>query len=105
MTRVEWDHKGDEFIIEAEGHSGYAIPGKDIVCAGISTLLQALIIHTPKHDILHKIVQDGYISIHVAGHDACTCSEMVVTGLKAIESQYGDNLKVIKGDLLRKPKG
>lgn len=30
--------------IKVEGHSGYSVKGKDIVCAGISTLFQTLIL-------------------------------------------------------------
>ena len=35
--------KGHAFRLEAAGHAGYAPAGKDIVCAGASTLMQALV--------------------------------------------------------------
>ena len=31
--------------LEASGHAGYAPAGQDIVCAGASTLMQALVSH------------------------------------------------------------
>lgn len=30
----------DEHTISIQGHAGYAEPGKDIVCAGVSAILQ-----------------------------------------------------------------
>lgn len=45
MTYVTiYKRDGNYFKIEAVGHSGYAEYGCDIVCAGISTLLQTLAI-------------------------------------------------------------
>jgi len=34
---------GPAMRLEAEGHAGYAPAGQDIVCAGVSTLMQALV--------------------------------------------------------------
>lgn len=34
---------GRPVTLVAEGHSGYAVKGEDIVCAGVSALLQALL--------------------------------------------------------------
>jgi len=45
MTRVSFFKKGDLFTgFHAEGHSGYAPAGSDIVCAGVSALLQNAVI-------------------------------------------------------------
>ena len=35
--------KGLSLRLEAAGHAGYAPAGQDIVCAGASTLMQALV--------------------------------------------------------------
>ena len=34
---------GPAMRLEAAGHAGYAPAGQDIVCAGVSTLMQALV--------------------------------------------------------------
>ena len=34
---------GPAMRLEAVGHAGYAPAGQDIVCAGVSTLMQALV--------------------------------------------------------------
>ncbi|NLY89372.1 MAG: ribosomal-processing cysteine protease Prp [Firmicutes bacterium] len=45
MTRISFFTKGDFFAgFRAEGHAGYAPAGSDIVCAGISALLQSTVI-------------------------------------------------------------
>jgi len=101
MTKIEYDSKKNQFKIVADGHSGYAIPGQDIVCSGISTLLQTLIIHTkntPNTKVQYQVA-DGHLSVHVTGNNACAFGEFVVTGLRAIESQYGEYISVKKGDL------
>lgn len=38
------NHEGKYIGFKIEGHSGFAEPGKDIVCAGISTMAQAAIL-------------------------------------------------------------
>jgi uncharacterized protein YsxB (DUF464 family) len=40
--------------ITIEGHAGYAEPGKDIVCAGVSTLAQTLI------ESLNRLTSDDF---------------------------------------------
>ena len=37
---------GPAMRLEAAGHAGYAPAGKDIVCAGVSTLMQACLLYT-----------------------------------------------------------
>lgn len=42
MIQVIYNEVGDEMILRAEGHAGYAEKGKDIVCAAVSVLMQTL---------------------------------------------------------------
>lgn len=42
MIQVTYNEAGDEMILRAEGHAGYAEKGKDIVCAAVSVLMQTL---------------------------------------------------------------
>lgn len=42
MIQVIYNEAGDEMILRAEGHAGYAEKGKDIVCAAVSVLMQTL---------------------------------------------------------------
>ena len=41
MTKIVFFKKGEDFVrIESRGHAGYADQGSDVVCAGVSALLQ-----------------------------------------------------------------
>ena len=45
MTSVRFIRAGERFIgFEAKGHTGYAPAGQDIVCAGVSTLVQTAVL-------------------------------------------------------------
>ncbi len=39
MIRIRARRRGDGLELSARGHAGYASPGQDIVCAGVSALL------------------------------------------------------------------
>ncbi|HEY8391919.1 MAG TPA: ribosomal-processing cysteine protease Prp [Capillibacterium sp.] len=45
MTSVKFFRAAGRFVgFEAKGHTGYAPSGQDIVCAGVSTLLQTAVL-------------------------------------------------------------
>lgn len=94
MTEITYYTDGREFSIESRGHSGYAESGKDIVCAGISTLLQTLIFYTntDNYDI-----GDGYLWVHGSGSRDLIAYEMAITGLNLIEGSYPNNVKLTEG--------
>ena len=43
MIRIKTESEDGRYRIELEGHAGYAEEGRDIVCAGISTLYYTLL--------------------------------------------------------------
>ena len=45
MTEVVFHKRGEDFVrIESRGHTGYADSGADIVCAGLSALIQGALL-------------------------------------------------------------
>jgi len=45
MTEVVFYKRGENFVrIESKGHTGYADSGADIVCAGLSALMQGALL-------------------------------------------------------------
>ena len=45
MTQVVFHKRGEHFVrIESKGHTGYAESGADIVCAGLSALIQGALL-------------------------------------------------------------
>ena len=94
MTKLICARDGDEFSILAKGHAGFAPIGKDIVCAGISILLQTLIVHlnTEEYDL-----KEGALWVHGQGENAVAAYELTMTGLRLLEYEYGRYIEVQEG--------
>ncbi|MBQ9433693.1 MAG: ribosomal-processing cysteine protease Prp [Synergistaceae bacterium] len=66
MTAVKLIYQGKTLTgIESRGHSGYSRSGSDIVCAAVSTLMQALVLGL--EDIAHvqglQVVADSRVPL------------------------------------------
>lgn len=88
--------KKDNIIIN--GHSGYDVQGKDIVCAGVSTLVTTTvnaIIRIDDKAIEYK-VNDGYINISILKHDKYIdiLIENMISLLKEMEAQYKKYIEI-----------
>lgn len=78
------------------GHAGYADPGEDIVCAGVSALvintLNALEAFTDEKFQAKTEQRSGLIEVHFLnpiGHDAELLLKTMILGLKDIQNNYG----------------
>ena len=75
MTRVCYREYYGKTLLSIEGHSGFATSGKDVVCAGISTLVGALINSVLDEESLGRlrlhrnIVRDGYAYFEIEKFD------------------------------------
>lgn len=88
--------KKDNIIIN--GHSGYDVQGKDIVCAGVSTLVTTTvnaIIRIDDKAIEYK-VDDGYVNISILKHDKYIdiLIENMISLLKEMEAQYKKYIEI-----------
>ncbi len=103
MTRVLFREYYDKSVITVEGHSGFDERGKDIVCAGISTLLCTLINCLRDEEsagrikLLRDIVRDGYICFEIEYFDYAkertkAITETCVSGLYMLSEQYPEYL-------------
>ena len=86
--------------ITISGHAHYAEPGKDIVCAGISALVQNLIqsIEELTADKIQYTMLPGKVSIEfgdLSEHAQLLVSSFFV-GAVAIAEAYPDNVHVTK---------
>jgi len=63
MTTIDIKKQGERIVaLNASGHSGYAESGQDIVCAGISSIIQTAILgikNLYKIDILKSINEES----------------------------------------------
>ena len=82
------------------GHANYAEPGKDIVCAAVSVLVQNLIqsIEELTIDQIKYVMSPGTVDIEF--RDLSEHAQLLVNsffvGIEMIASEYPDNVKVTK---------
>lgn len=107
MTRITYNQK--QMMIKAEGHAGYAEYGKDIVCAGVSALMQSLRPALLERGIRNTMymITSGENRMEVKADPECeqwypclVVFETVLAGLKEIARAYPDyvSIKVEKGE-------
>lgn len=110
MTEIEVKQleveKGRYYSIEAHGHAGAGVEGQDIVCAGISVLMQTLA-STVEQMARGKELRFGAVSYREDGMSVEAMPredsgavlealyEFVLTGLTALAGQYPENLRLI----------
>lgn len=103
MTRITCREYGDDYILIAEGHSGYGNRGTDIVCAGISTLVYAFINTLLDEEaderikIIRNVIRDGYIFLEIEKFDFSAdringIIDLFTTGLHMLSESYPDAL-------------
>lgn len=99
MTQYRFMQKNGKYVIDIDGHAGYANHGKDIVCSAISilcyTLLQCLAEEQSQGNIadLHIDQDDGHIHAEVipfpeAREKVGQSIQTILTGLKLLNYQY-----------------
>lgn len=108
MINVELKKAPSAFLLTVSGHAGYACKGRDIVCAGVSSLCQAFLSSVKK--LYEKgcfrgfsfEVSDGSLSLKATGFkdertsnytDAYTL--LFIDGIRAIEEVYGEYVRLI----------
>lgn len=91
--------------LTAEGHSGYASSGEDIVCAGVSALVQALAIgltEVLQMPSVQVAVNEEKPSMSVTIESPDERSELlcrtILLSLKAMEASYSRYMTVLEVD-------
>lgn len=94
MITVHYSRKGGQHELSVDGHAGYAEMGDDIVCAGVSALVQALIGWLDDHsdcvaEMWSPAIHPGHFWVRCKGNKMTTVAfQMAVTGLKQIADAY-----------------
>lgn len=106
MTEIKVEKRQGKIVkVDVSGHTGYAERGEDIVCAGISTLVQtALLGLLAVAGIKVKYLRDeekGSLRFELPGgidqnqrHDADVILETMMCGLADFYSEYSDYIKL-----------
>lgn len=94
MIQVTYNEVGDEMILRAEGHAGYAEKGKDIVCAAVSVLMQTLAC-----SVGTCMGNDGkgFSAVCKKSNDNIAKFELVTDGLALLQREYPENVRYIHG--------
>lgn len=106
MTSVQFIRTNGYFIgFNAKGHTGYAAAGRDIVCAGVSTLVQTTILGLEKlvgiNPHLEQDKKNGYLACYLPselGQEQITQANLILNlmylGLQQIALEYKKYLRI-----------
>jgi uncharacterized protein len=106
MTNVVITKKGNDIVsIVCSGHTGYADEGEDIVCAGLSSIIQTACIGVIKlakvNAKITKKDNDGFLSIVLPENcsdkqkDDCNLIlETAILGINDLQKGYSNFIKV-----------
>ena len=101
MTKVKLENIGTRYYVHLKGHAGYAPNGSDIVCAGISTLANAFILHCEEAQEKRECIvntcrlnsDDGEIEYIVDGN-VKDAFNMLKLGIEALASDYPEYVSI-----------
>ena len=102
MIQVTYNEVGDEMILRAEGHAGYAEKGKDIVCAAVSVLMQTLAYSVDANNTGHVLdFEDAPSGNRMTVHAPMSVLnrnkfDFVVEGLCRLAENYPENVQFKK---------
>ena len=112
MTNVRIFFKADKIVgFECKNHSGYAESGKDIVCAGISSITQTAVMGLESiakvKCYIHIDQNKGYLSVQIAQKEWTSTNfqsaqiilQTMLCGLEDLKNQYPKNLKLEETNL------
>lgn len=94
MTTVMLSKEGGVYTVSAQGHA----TGRPDVCAGISTILQALDTWTQTEDgvtVLERHVRSGDVLLKFCGAGSDTSFRLVAMGLKRLEATDPETVKAV----------
>lgn len=103
MIRVSVRRSGDSILlIRAEGHAGYAESGLDIICAGVSALMQALEVGVlevlgTEGALVKKIPEKGLMEVSVpepSDEKTQVLFQTVYASLEGVRSSYPGYLEI-----------
>lgn len=85
--------------LSIKGHAHYAEPGKDIVCAGVSTLVQNLIASVEEltEDEIHYIIKPGTVDIKhgTLSREAQLLVKSFFIGIQMIADEFPANVRIV----------
>lgn len=97
MIKINVTHEKEKTVIKIDGHAGYSDKGKDIVCAGVSTLFCTLAEYLMENDkALEYKGSSGNALITAKTEDGKILDsvETILTGYRMLAEEYGDYVTI-----------
>lgn len=86
--------------ITVTGHSGYAPPGQDIVCAAVSTLLQTMVFTIEQKEpgaIRYRLLPgDSEVQITHPSELTKTLADAFFVGVTAVADAYPEHVRIVQ---------
>lgn len=103
MITVQFSDDNGVKALTVEGHAEYAERGKDIVCAGVSTIAQTLLGFLEYSDVdVDSQVSESSGYMHITAESSNTVADiafqMAYVGMKQIEQTYPSHIEVYVAD-------
>lgn len=95
---INYSHSEKPYIIEVEGHAGFAEKGKDIVCASVSTAIIVsanMINKLGQKENIKVILEEGYFYLEVLNETKeikAVCENLLYT-LDELANDYSRYIK------------
>ena len=98
MIKVLIKQEGKNFkSLEVKGHAKSAEAGKDLVCAGVSSVITGGLNNLENPKDFDIILDEGYSYVEalkfISSHDEVVM-ETIITGLKTIEESYDKFIQI-----------
>lgn len=99
MVKAKYTVEGDIHTLTVIGHANYAEYGKDIVCAGVSALVQALVSwieeNSWKVECISIDPREGEVIVSCeGGEEIAAVFKMATLGLEQIANSYPDHVQI-----------
>ena len=96
MINIIYNEAGQDMVLRAEGHAGYAPKGQDIVCAAVSTLMQSLAYSVDSGTVTCDTSGDNILCVQASRSlDTLAKFELVMDGLHLLAQQYPENVRLM----------
>lgn len=96
MINIIYNEAGQDMVLRAEGHAGYAPKGQDIVCAAVSTLMQSLAYSVDSGTVTCDPGGDNILCVQTSRSlDTLAKFELVMDGLCLLAQQYPENVRLV----------
>jgi uncharacterized protein len=88
-------HDGKSYGLEVKGHAGFAESGKDLICAGVSSIVTGGFNAFNKDDIEEISLEEGYAKVILKPEsESLKVLDVIIIQLQTMQESYPKYLKI-----------